>query len=1155
MSKDLGLYPNDHSYDIVCTAGNAHSEVSRALEELQPFLYGLSIVDCLTSVSEAIEKALSLMNGYCISSRPLNETGRFRGNDSENGKGDADQEDEFDNSTWEDFLSQGDDEGRLHSNVDHLQILADLRRDLRSVKAAGFKVGYLGTLTGYLIVSVAYRIAKLRLSEETMIAWNTDPRQYLILLLRYPDHYINLKQILQARRSHSERLIGFRVALCDSYKPSLATCHRIFNLTLKSEDMGEMFDQEMSPKLSSLFIGESLQALLDERFIDILKARIDHGFSWTEAEIYFNNSQGQDLRSIMPLSYKTASTVQNSHSTISEILFADHLSASGNTSEEYHSFPLIAMQFTLRHFARCTEFCLVCHCKIEACFEALKPYVCSKPLCLYQYMSLGFGPSLDWEIISQPYVVDLLVSFTFSAAVKYRLKDFPTGLGFKVPNYDGLPLWGTGTQPGIFHPSYNKQTHDGKAENSSQSPQYSASLNSKTMELNLSGSQQQRPPLRVGDWIFVTFCVSNSTPAHEDQWHCRVQTLPGWPVIKLDEPVICVPPHGTQQVIKENQPVEFGIYDTNFDNIGPTRKQALIAMLLWTLPDVHTMRSYLTSNEASSKRSLSRWKSRISPAALDVLRWIIASNRSCIILDDTIKISEEGTGPNSSKTTDQNNNLITGLENWIQFRFAQGAPDKEQRFMDAVKELCTSSDQKQETLFLWHGSPIYNWHSILREGLHFRERTNGRSYGDGVYLSPQFQTSIGYCQSYVSYGIVSWPHSRLAFSTAISLQEVVNAPSKFVSRSPTQLVVDKPDWIQTRYLFVNRVDSNICIENRKSKPSVILPSDPTYPARGPKGEFLGIPITAWSQSRRAKLLSSSEHASTPCKRTATVLRKDSRKKKKWYKVKSSNTANPSNDAASVQTDVADRECLLSDNDDGDGAEPSDTATKENSRLEKLNTWTTRTDFRVGTLGDTRLPILGAPEYATTTATKLLQQLLHSALRTQGSEPLDELGWYINPSLINTVYQWIVELHTFDPSLPLAKDMKSAGLHSIVLEIRFPADFPLSPPFIRVIRPRFRPFQEGGGGHITIGGAICMELLTNSGWLPTSSIESILLQTRLAISSTDPRPARLVNVSSASRNHNQDYPVGEAVHAYIRACNQHGWKVPDGFLKLGWTVGT
>jgi ubiquitin-conjugating enzyme E2 Q len=29
----------------------------------------------------------------------------------------------------------------------------------------------------------------------------------------------------------------------------------------------------------------------------------------------------------------------------------------------------------------------------------------------------------------------------------------------------------------------------------------------------------------------------------------------------------------------------------------------------------------------------------------------------------------------------------------------------------------------------------------------------------------------------------------------------------------------------------------------------------------------------------------------------------------------------------------------------------------------------------------------------------------------------------------------------------------------------------------------------------------------------------------------------------------DYSVGEAMAAYIRACNAHGWKVPDSFKEF------
>jgi ubiquitin-conjugating enzyme E2 Q len=189
-------------------------------------------------------------------------------------------------------------------------------------------------------------------------------------------------------------------------------------------------------------------------------------------------------------------------------------------------------------------------------------------------------------------------------------------------------------------------------------------------------------------------------------------------------------------------------------------------------------------------------------------------------------------------------------------------------------------------------------------------------------------------------------------------------------------------------------------------------------------------------------------------------------------------------------------------------------------------------------------MLEAPSYATTSGTKSLNRALQEVLEVQKKTPLHELGWYIDPDLVNNVYQWIVELHSFEATLPLAKDMKAAGVTSIVLEIRFGKDFPFSPPFVRVIRPRFLPFSMGGGGHVTAGGAICMELLTNSGWSSVSSIESVLLQVRLAIMSTDPKPARLEGRGGGR----QDYGTAEAIDAYVRACRMHGWQVPAGFVE-------
>jgi ubiquitin-conjugating enzyme E2 Q len=115
--------------------------------------------------------------------------------------------------------------------------------------------------------------------------------------------------------------------------------------------------------------------------------------------------------------------------------------------------------------------------------------------------------------------------------------------------------------------------------------------------------------------------------------------------------------------------------------------------------------------------------------------------------------------------------------------------------------------------------------------------------------------------------------------------------------------------------------------------------------------------------------------------------------------------------------------------------------------------------------------------------------------------------------------------------------------SVVLEIRFGKDYPHSPPFVRVIRPRFLPFMQGGGGHVTGGGAMCMELLTNSGWSAVSSIESVLLQVRMAIMNLEPKPARLESRNKAAQ---RDYGTHEAMDAYVRACRAHGWEIPKDF---------
>ena len=93
--------------------------------------------------------------------------------------------------------------------------------------------------------------------------------------------------------------------------------------------------------------------------------------------------------------------------------------------------------------------------------------------------------------------------------------------------------------------------------------------------------------------------------------------------------------------------------------------------------------------------------------------------------------------------------------------------------------------------------------------------------------------------------------------------------------------------------------------------------------------------------------------------------------------------------------------------------------------------------------------------------------------------------------------WRVRYMRFPPDSQLARDLEtlrrtcSAGETPCVeIECRFGADYPFSPPSIRVVRPCFC----SGTGYV-IDGAICMELLTPSGWNATFSIEAILEQVR------------------------------------------------------------
>jgi len=145
----------------------------------------------------------------------------------------------------------------------------------------------------------------------------------------------------------------------------------------------------------------------------------------------------------------------------------------------------------------------------------------------------------------------------------------------------------------------------------------------------------------------------------------------------------------------------------------------------------------------------------------------------------------------------------------------------------------------------------------------------------------------------------------------------------------------------------------------------------------------------------------------------------------------------------------------------------------------------------------------------------------------------KLGFSATP-VNNDLFHWEIKLFDFDKTLckDFINDLKSFasnhdGQDYIKLEMKFHSDYPYKPPFIRVIQPRF-VFHTG---RVTIGGSICFELLTSSGWKPINCLEAIFIQIKLEMENGKPRV-----------DFEKDYPYTEeeAKDAFYRVAGDHGW---------------
>ena len=1111
--SDVGDYPRSHSFFIFTDSEDIPQSLQSALHEIS-ILSEATILRTVTKIAAALNHAVKVLmqdeddDMFAEEEEDSEEV-------SESDESLVEEDAGFHIDDDEDFIGSVEtstEPGRFSLEQDKKAFSDRVRQDVLKLKQAGFHVSHQGDIllpgTPCLLL-VSIRIAKLKLPIDVLEAWHLLPSEYIVLLMKYKQGYCNL-QMLKSSSAAQQRLM-MHTLVTKKRKLTFGEVLHIIENRKASGNGGDIAGKatNLNETVRSLFIGTALDELLNSRLVTLIQYRLSFKLNWAGAMACYNARQGEiqvsDLDIPKFVLEEDLSKIQN----LPECIQADSLQETPTDHPEELSFPCIAMHFALRHVVRCTEFCLVCFDKTKDDFEALKPYVCSKPLCLYQYMAMGLGPGIEFEILSQKHVVDLLVSFCYYSAVANSLKSLPIGLGLMVPDPNRI------LKPMSSHPHFyllpsqqsNVSSASKETSTSERSMIFTASWVPKHCEIVFGQTPESsykdsviETTFNVGDW--VAFWTSDFRLYHcqlIEKYHPKYRYRN---VIRSK----CSEEQDTEKISSgsktkktdlksETIDIEILAHEKLFDSLDNRGRHAAIRTLLDTLPSVNEMANYLRN--AQGLRAQLSGCTEIIPAAVALLRWIIASNRSCIIYDEKACSNE----------------IVHGMYGFLQFRFASGAPDKESRFIKSVNEVQGRLEQKCPTIFAWHGSPLKNWHSIVREGLNFDQIQHGRAYGNGVYHALQAEVSLTY-SSRNGAPTQCWPSSILDVHHALSLNEIVNAPLEFQSRNPF-LVVQNIDWIQTRYLFVRCGKRDVAANWQvQSRPLFVMTQDSTYFPVDDKKMPLIIPACAVSRSRRQ------EHS----------LGEDI----------AGNSNRNAGFGSNNPIDISD------DSDPDDEPDLDDSYSSEDSlswlgQKQKDSVSLSVTPFKPGGLDRSKLPMLASPTYATSTSTKALHREIQGILAEQLETPSAELGWYLDPDHLENVYHWIVELHSFDNDLPLAKDMLERNVGSIVLEIRFGPNFNFSPPFIRVVQPRFLPFAQGGGGHVTAGGAICMQLLTSDGWNPSSTMSAVLLQVRMAITSLDPTPARL------ERGHPfPGYSSGEATQAYVRACQMHGWKVPEDF---------
>ncbi|KAI0731453.1 hypothetical protein C8Q72DRAFT_822449, partial [Fomitopsis betulina] len=581
-----------------------------------------------------------------------------------------------------------------------------LQNHFNEVVAYEYRPGFIPFGADDYVLSVSIPIIKLvgNIPARAMMAWDrrllARTQHITLLVIGLRGTYPVLQADGTVYRDATAHGISpqFRIGLTPIYKPQkehVAAAVRVFGLKETEQvdapkdgpdgvdaeaESADWVPVEEDPQVEEssfqLFsLSASLETLMNQRFLRVVQLRLAHELGWAGAEMLAWEAENRQQK---PTDVLKNMREQIRQADEKEVVLSSSYSLPpdpllGHERDTPINLPLVAFCYLLRRLTLSPRYCSVCHEELQTEYESLKPYVCEKALCTYQYYHLNFGSTLDYEICENTEVVDLLVSVTYIAA-----KD--------------------GTSEGPL-------------------------------------------PIGLGLWVPP---MPNS-------------------VVPVDDEGLC-----------------------DFDQLDKTQMWKAIIALLDELPSIASMKRHLEKPVAAgrAKPNLRDLAPSVPPAAWKLLRWCVGS---CLAHLEELQLPED---------------RVANIDpNWRQFRFSVGAPDAEAKYNIALQKVQQRNANAvcYPSLYAFHGSPLKNWHSIIRHGLWYKTIANGRAYGNGVYFAKNAEVSLGYSgmNASMSSGQVAgfgWINSSLNIQTCVALAEIVNMPSEFVSTNP-YLVVPKTEWI------------------------------------------------------------------------------------------------------------------------------------------------------------------------------------------------------------------------------------------------------------------------------------------------------------------------------------------------------------------------